>query len=234
MIDIFDIIKTRKTKRINIEGTVSDSHICPFTLGDLNVLLDIIQNLDENKIEINTLKITSYEEPSLPVTGRIAGMIGEFYSSSRLLTGNQKKDFKIDILLTEQAYDNIYTAFSDFIDYYTVGAIAVDWFKNEWERELTITTDPFEEYMSSVNRRQFDIDFDFLSSNLDVDRLYYRGNEDYSLGSYAINHDADGDILSFMEFDQDFRPTDMSNMFSNMTLSIDLEDRPVITGGGIH
>ena len=232
MIDIFDIIKTRKTKRINIGGTVSDSYICPFTLGDLNVLLDIIQNLDENKIEINTLKITSYEEPSLPITGRVVGMIGEFYSSSRLLTGNQKKEFKIDILLTEQAYDNIYTAFSDFIDYYTVGAIAVDWFKNEWERELTITTDPFEEYRSSSEEVRFDINI--FDSSFDRDRLYYRGNEDYSLGSYAINHDADGDILSFMEFDQDFRPTDMSNMFSNMTLSIDLEDRPVITGGGIH
>ena len=227
MIDIFDIIKETKNRRINIEGT-ADSHVGPYTIGNLTVLIDILQGLTEDEIEIKELRTASYDrEDYNNLTGY--GIYGNGLRRNPIRTINYV-DFRIDVLLTQTIYERIYAALGDFIDYYTVGAIAVDWFKNEWERELTITTDPFEEYMSSVNRHQFDIDFDFLSSNLDVDRLYYRGNEDHSLGSYAINHDADGD-RTILASHLDIRPADMGNMFSNMVLNLDLENRPVITGG---
>lgn len=46
----------------------------------------------------------------------------------------------------------------------------------------------------------------------------------YDLGSYPRTHDADGDAM----FAAQFGPTDMSNMFSNMVLTLDGISRPVM------
>ena len=226
MIDIFDIMKETKNHHINIEGTVSDSYVGPFTIGDLTVLIDILRGLTEDEIEIKELRTSSYDhEDYNSLTGY--GIYGNGLRRNPIIA-TTSTDFRIDVLLTQTIYERIYAAFGDFIDYFTVGAIAVDWFKNEWEREMTITTDPYEEYRSSSEEVHFDIDI--FDSSFDRDSLYYRGNEDYSLGSYAINHDADGDVATLAS---SFRPTDMNNMFSNMVLNLEL-DRPVVSGGGRH
>ena len=119
MIDIFDIINTRKTKRINIEGTINENYLTVFPVRTLDELCDTIESFI-NSIEVNTLSIESYD---------VFSSDHDYYFNPRNITIDISrpkkiaKEFKIDIKLTDEAYNIIYKRFEDFIDYYTVGAI---------------------------------------------------------------------------------------------------------------
>ena len=83
-----------------------------------------------------------------------------------------------------------------------------------------VTEDLYDEIMMDMGDfiERYDIE-----SNKTMDDIYQHSIRrpvpagDFGLGS----HDADGDIISFMEFGQNFRPTDIRSMFQNLTLNLD-------------
>lgn len=136
MIDIFDIINTRKTKRINIEGTIDENYLTVFSIKTLDDLCDAISSfINNDTIEIKTFSIESYDvftdnngysfgPRSITIDDDIFSR-DEFIFNPRGANVRPRlaKDFKIDIKLTDEVYDSIYKRFENFIDYYTVGAI---------------------------------------------------------------------------------------------------------------
>ena len=228
MIDLFDIINNRRDRRINIQGIVSELDTSPYTIYEFNDLVDLLLN---NKDEIDTTKFDVKQDVNfMPINPLSRGMYGSGYEriEERRI---ESITFEIDVHTNAQLYNEIYNKHEGFIDYFTTGA-----FRYDIQDELMITTDSEEEYISA----RINAVIDDLIINRDINRprgmnpIYSWWDEmdrdaTYDIGSYP-RHDADGDVLSFMEFDQSFRPTDMTDMFSNMVLTLDNISRPVIDG----
>lgn len=182
MIDIFNIIKTNKTKRINIKGSISESDIIPFTIGDLDVLVDMISRIDDSKIEIKKLKVDVFDESNLSNNSFVVpgpGLIGHSY---RVI---KTKEFEIDILITEEVYDHIYNAFEDFIDYYSAGVLVskLKGPEQSWlESTITIDSSSLHNYnLYSNEDRSFGISL--AESWLDD------SEPGWQMGSYRVNTD---------------------------------------------
>lgn len=222
MIDLFEIINSRKSHRLNIKGMVSDLNVIPYTTKDINSLTAIL--LDKRaELDVKTFDVSKEDA----VISRRSIVITDTYERLPI----DAITFDIDIYMNAKLYNEIYSEFEDFIDYFTVGSIKYDTVSDE----IMTTIDESEDYVSGiVNANLYD-----LITQRDINTPNYDwwssldGNSEItsSIGSYPRSHDADGDVLSYMEFDADFRPTDISNMFSNMVLSLDNIPRPVIDRG---
>lgn len=91
-----------------------------------------------------------------------------------------------------------------------------------------VTEDLYDEIMITMGDfiGYYDIELNKQNSIADnVSRRVPAG--DFGLGF----HDADGDVISFMELGQMFRPTNMNGMFQNMVLNLS-ED--VLSGRRLH
>ena len=206
MKDLFEIINSRKNHRLNIKGMVSDLNVIPYTTKDINaftaILIDRMEELD-----IKTFDVSKEDA----VISRRSITITDTYERLPI----DAITFDIDVYMNTGLYNEIYSEFEDFIDYFTVGSIRYDIVSNE----IMTTIDESEEYVSARIETPY---YDWWNS-LDGQADIVSG-----IGSYPRLYDVDGDILSYMEFDADFRPADMSNMFSNMILNLDNISRPVI------
>lgn len=222
MIDLFEIINSRKNYRLNIKGIVSDLNVIPYTTKDINSLTAIL--IDKRaELDVKTFDISKEDA----VISRRSVVITDTYERLPI----DAITFDIDVYMNAKLYNEIYSEFEDFIDYFTVGSIKYDTISDE----IMTTIDESEDYVSG----RISADLHDLIMQRDIDTPNYDwwssldGNPETvsSIGSYPRSHDADGDVLSYMEFGQDFRQTDMSNMFSNMVLSLDNMPRPVIDRG---
>ncbi len=193
MRDIFDILKTRKDKRINIRGEVAQGGLM-FDIEHINDLIELVLS-NEDEVETKTFEIREYKGQAIVSN---FGIYSDAYEPEV-----KSIEFEIDINVTSAFYDKL-EYLEDFIDYYTVGAVTY-----KFEDECMITVDSTEEYMTSARRRMDDddrvsFDWDVLDTLLNIRS---RPVQDWQMGS----HDADGDVM----YAASFRPTDMSGMFSN-------------------
>ena len=207
MIDIFDIINDRRDRRINIQGIVSELDTSPYTIYELNDLINLLLN---NRNEIDTTKLDVKQDVSfMPRSPLSRGMYGSGYERIEELR-IESIIFEIDVHMNAQLYNEIYNKHEGFIDYFTVGAFGYD-----VQDELMITTDFEEEYMSA----RIVPDPEPVSSTIIWDEISsmdeYIGNRLFDIGGRPViryrSHDADGDAV----FAAEFRPTDFSGMFRN-------------------
>lgn len=188
MIDLFDILKNQKNNRINIKGIVSEYSALPFTVGDINEIVSLLINNDKS-VEIMSFKVTQ-EKPK-----RDIGTIGLHGSSYEW--DIETVSFDIDVKVTTELYNTIYTEFEDFIDYFTPGNIKYDY----KEEEIMITRDDtdYEEYTSARVNASWDDVLGVLSSQA----AYYDDYTDWQIGShprFERNYDADGDVMFAASF----------------------------------
>lgn len=219
MIDLFEIINSRRDYRIKITGIVSELSVIPYTTKDINSLVSIL--LDKRD-ELD-IKIFDIHQEDASVSRRPLSITDTY---ERLPI--EAITFDIDVYMNAELYNNIYSEFEDLIDYFTTGAIKYDVVEEAMSGLAVARTarSDFPEPYVTVNWEDLS---DTRRNPLRDSTLYeFQEYNFFGMGSYPRHHDADGDILSFMEFEQDFRPTDMSNMFSNMVLSLDELSRPVI------
>lgn len=225
MIDLFDIINNRKDRRINIKGEVVENGL----LFDTEYINELIELVLANEDEVETTKFKVREV----VKDRSSIEHPRPYEESMI----KCIEFEIDMHVTNSFYNKVESHLEDFIDYYTIGSIVYDHYMDE----AMITVDTTEEYMSrNINIESPRVDVvwdDYRRWSETLDESY----SDWQIGSYPrleIDdriHDADGDVVFAASFDT--RPADMTNMFSNMNLTLDtLElfdsiNRPVINGG---
>ena len=231
MIDLFEIINSRRDNRIKITGIVSELSVIPYTTKDINSLVSIL--LDKRD-ELD-IKIFDIHQEDASVSRRPLS-IADTYERRRPLSITDTYErlpieaitFDIDVYMNAELYNNICSEFEDLIDYFTTGAIKYDVVEEAMSGLSIARTarSDFPEPYVTVNWEDL---YDTRRNPLGDSTLYeFQEYNFFGMGSYPRHHDADGDILSFMEFEQDFRPTDMSNMFSNMVLSLDELSRPVI------
>jgi hypothetical protein len=222
MIDIFDVLKDRKDRRIQVQGSVSERYLIQYTIGDLNALVEMII---DNSEYIDTIKFNIEENNDSftfdlpPIRGaRVVGTVGEFFNE-RVHTDSYKSiTFDIDIYTTADIYNKIYSEFEDFIDYFTPGNIIY---------ELGITSDE-----ASIRRNDRFIDnqedysvhvnmADILSEDwMDRERPVYAATFSEALDSFDYDtirgrftgselgnsvrlpgdHDADGDAITLEDY----------------------------------
>ena len=97
MIDIFDIMKTLKNKRIRMKGEIT-SGIGFYNKNDINTFVADLWSIDNNYID---------------------------YVECQIDEDEYNFKFNIDVYLTEDLYEIYYNDYSELIDYYHPDAIHV-------------------------------------------------------------------------------------------------------------
>jgi hypothetical protein len=97
MIDIFDIMKTLKNKRIRMKGEIT-SGIGFYNKNNINTFIADLCSIDDKYIDYRELQIDE-----------------DMYSFK----------FNIDVYLTENLYEEYYNDYSELIDYYHPDAVHI-------------------------------------------------------------------------------------------------------------
>lgn len=196
MKDIFDIIENRKDKHIKIKGEIS-KYTLAYEMNTINdfysILLDNTDHMDVTTFNIN--ENNDYTDIN----------VYDIRISARSST-YESIEFDIDIYVDNYLWRKL-ADFEDFIYYYTEGSIKYD---NKFVSDSMI--DRLEEYMSG----RIIEDISPVSSNVIWDEFSSMDRPLVDELRSVRSYDADGDAV----FAAEFRPTDMSNMFRN--ISIDL------------
>lgn len=202
MKDIFEIIENRKDNHIKIKGEISEYSLC-YDMDAINefysILLDNVEHLESTKFYIEQITPPAFIENQ-----------GIYTPTNR--QNYESIEFDIDIYVDNYLWRKL-ADFEDFIYYYTEDAV-----KYNNKHISNSMVDELEEYMS---RRRLAPDLESASSNIiwdefsSIDRSL--ADELFNIGSRPMrSYDADGDAV----FAAEFRPTDMSNMFRNVSLDL--------------
>jgi hypothetical protein len=201
MRDIFDIISDQKTIHINIEGEVSSDSLF-YDLEYINELTNLLLD-NQNDVEFKIFSVKEYRDTdtlSFNNFNRFGNPVTDYHEPIV-----KSIEFNIDVLITNRLYNKFDEDMSDFINFFTKGAIN---YKQDKSVEL-FTIDSREEYMSRpVESARVNV------SPLDYGFNVFEFENDWGIGSHPAldrEHDADGDAAYAAEF----RPTDFSNMFRN-------------------
>lgn len=153
MIDIFDIISEQKDVRIHIKGKVYESGL----LYDIEYINELINLIIENENDVAFKKFNIEEEKDGPgrLTANRFGMYGGYeYHSYKAI------EFDIDVYITNKLNKKIDNHLQDFIDFFTVGAIVYPNNIISGQRDLSLSFDSHEEYLSTWPN--YDIDGDTI------------------------------------------------------------------------
>ncbi len=204
MKDIFDIIKDRKDNHIKIKGEIGSSSFS-YSLDTINDFINIILNNQEH-VDMITFNITENKPSAILANHGI-------YASAHI-PEERSIEFDIDIYVDNYLYDEL-EDLKDFIYYFTEGSIKYSFFD---EAMSTI-----EDVVSYRARRSIDdnptvrVNWEDVVSRLAQPVPEYNWNYELDTHWEIGSHDADGDVVYAAEF----RATDMTNMFSNMNLTLD-------------